>query len=741
LDCYTYRRGLLRCSFRLLRAARRPQTAGRVTGTDSRAFFINGRLFIVNLQFWEFGCYIVRKTDMDIISSNPYRLLGVYSNSPIKDRIANVNRLKAYLKVGKSVSFSQDLSNLISPPVRVVESMERANGSINLPYDQLKYALFWFIEVTSIDEMALSYLQKGDTEKAKELFGKKETFSSLINLGVLALIQNNKVTAIQSITKVIHNDNYRIAFIEAVCGSTYQLSEDDLAQLFINELLVEIPIQNLMQLFLKCGASVEDNRYLKDKAVGEPIAIINAEIAKARSVKNNDSDAQYRAGLSLKNNTKEPLGVIRSLLEISDMQYQMIVDNLAKQILQCGINYYNNSNEDEYVKIDTVYELQSYAYAIAIGKLTKDRCKENLEILNKKRKDLPPIIVKEYDKFIKTELLKYQALPGLIKHAIDLIKKCTPYLMSIKEELGNTDSYYLRLSTLIVNAALYNVIEEFNSINNQSIQHELLMDRGRIIRKVKAVFQEAWIAILYMDKLDMEKDFRINRYSQNRASLEEQVLGLGISTYQTIQLDMSSESQMFKKCKDSSSCQRYLSVFPNGKFVAEIEGKMEKYDFDACMTTQNCSAFRKKYPDSKLPISQKWEYCFFYTCKTLESYQKYLDAYPNGRYISSAKNKIEEMTFQCCKTIDDYKMYLQKYPLGKYKDEAEKNIAEAILWQNCITSETKNEYRNYLAQFPDGKHRVEAQCKINEGGIWATILSWGFIIAVIIILTIGLCNN
>lgn len=49
-----------------------------------------------------------------------------------------------------------------------------------------------------------------------------------------------------------------------------------------------------------------------------------------------------------------------------------------------------------------------------------------------------------------------------------------------------------------------------------------------------------------------------------------------------------------------------------------------------------------------------------------------MDAYPNGRYISSAKNKIEEMTFQCCKTIDDYKMYLQKYPLGKYKDEAEK---------------------------------------------------------------------
>ena len=321
---------------------------------------------------------------MNIISGNPYRLLGVYSNSPIKDRIANANKMKAYLKVGKSVSFPLDLLNLIPAPVRLVENMEHTNGSINLPQDQLKYALFWFIKVTSIDEIAMGYLQKGETEKAKELFGKKETFSSLINLGVLSLIQNDQVTAVQTITKVIHNDDYRVAFVEEVCGSTYQLPEDDLARLFINELLVEAPIQNLMQLFFKYGTSEEDNSYLKDKAIAEPIAIISAEIAKAKNVKNDDFNAQYRAGFSLKNNTKEPLDIIRSLLKKSDMQYQMIADNLAKQILQCGINYYNNTDEDEYVKIDIAYDLQSYAYSIAIGKLTKDRCKENIEILDKK---------------------------------------------------------------------------------------------------------------------------------------------------------------------------------------------------------------------------------------------------------------------------------------------------------------------------------------------------------------------
>ena len=236
--------------------------------------------------------------------------------------------------------------------------------------------------------MALGYLQNGDTEKAKELFEKKETFSSLINLGVLALIQNDKATAIRAITKVIHNDDYRVSFVEAVCGGTCKLSEDELARLFIDELLAEFPSQELMQLYLDSGVVEADNSYLKDKAVGEPIVIINAEIAKAKSVKNNDADAQYEAGIVLSNKTRVPLGAIKSLLGVNDMQYQTVADNLAKQILQCGINYYNNSEEpDSAIK---AMPLQEYALQIAVGPLAKDRCKKNVEILQKIMAELPP---------------------------------------------------------------------------------------------------------------------------------------------------------------------------------------------------------------------------------------------------------------------------------------------------------------------------------------------------------------
>lgn len=364
--------------------------------------------------------------------------------------------------------------------------------------------------------------------------------------------------------------------------------------------------------------------------------------------------------------------------------------------------------------------------------------------IEKEEKELPPITIKVYDNFIKNEIVQYQALSDSNIHdAIELIKKCTPYLMSIKDELGSTNSYYLKLSTLIVSLALYNVIEEFNSVNNDNLQFDLLMDRERTIRRINYVFKEAWTATLYMDKLDMEEGFKYGRYSQNRASLKEQVESIGISTCQTIQIEMRSDSRLFNDCETAPNCKRYLKIFPNGKFVSEVKKKLEECEFNACVTTQDCSSFKKKYPNTKLPISQKWEDCYFKTCKTIVDYEGYLRAYSNGRFIISARSKIETMIFKRCKTLDDYKMYLQKYPSGEHKNEAMQIIADEECWMHCISSKSKEEYRSYLIRFPKGRHKTEAQQKIEESGSWdtLTVVSWAFVISIILIIIVTVLNN
>ena len=396
---------------------------------------------------------------LKIIQNNPYRFLGVCSNAPTAEKLANSKKLRAFLKVNKEVAFPLDFTHLMPPLTRTAEGVNIANNSINLSQDQLRYALFWFINASTIDNMALEYLQNGNTSKAVELFAKKETFSSLVNQGVLAFINGNYGQAIHCITKVIHDNVYREAIIESVCGLTFKMTEEDVARLFIEELLNEIKIGELKKLYNEYGVSDDDNAFLREKSIGEPISAINAAIAQAKSVRNDDAQNQYQAGINLMNSTKSDLQEVRSILCANDMQYQMVADNLAKQILQCGINYYNNTNEDDYISIEKAFELQNYALSIAVGKLTKDRCEENVKILKEKKQELPPKQVHYYDKLIKDALTEYLRQPNKISYAINLIKKTTPYLMSIKEELGSLNAYYLRISTLIVNASLHNVIE------------------------------------------------------------------------------------------------------------------------------------------------------------------------------------------------------------------------------------------------------------------------------------------
>lgn len=115
---------------------------------------------------------------------------------------------------------------LTEKPVRTHESIAAANTAINLDIDQLKYAFFWFISGSTMDDIALRHLQAGNREKAEEIFQKKETYSSLINSGVLAIIDGNTAAGFNSISKVVRNPTYRTELLQALGIPNLQLSED-----------------------------------------------------------------------------------------------------------------------------------------------------------------------------------------------------------------------------------------------------------------------------------------------------------------------------------------------------------------------------------------------------------------------------------------------------------------------------------------------------------------------------------
>ncbi|MBD5362032.1 MAG: hypothetical protein HDR81_05950 [Bacteroides sp.] len=464
----------------------------------------------------------------------------------MKERVGNQNRLAAFAKVGKEVSFPNDFATILTDkPVRTPESIGAASTAINLDKDQLMYALFWFISSSPMDDIALNNLRAGNREKAGEIFRKKETCSSLINSGVLAFIDGNTASGFNYISKVMHNSAYRSELLQALGLANLQLSEDDLAELVITEMLKEVPANKL----LSACTNASDRAIISKRALEEPISAINSAISVAKNADTKNPESSLAAGTKLMNSTKAQLKAVKDIAGATSPQYQMVADNVAKQVLKCGINYYNNALDSDVESPRKAMVLQSYALSIAVGQITKDKCKENYDILKQAVDNMPPVEVAIETRKVKEELRKFCQLPDKISHSVTLLNNTKPLLQTIKSKLGASNSFYLTLSTQVVGNALHNVIEEVNQAQNyfmavikavkeSGIDPSLLNYLGdenspaKIIdNKVKPVMREAWKATVLMDSFDMESEFKTNRYNPNRKSLIEMCESLKISTH------------------------------------------------------------------------------------------------------------------------------------------------------------------------------------------------------------------
>ena len=470
----------------------------------------------------------VNEIRMNVLNNNPYRLLGVYANSPTKERLANHNRMKAFLKVGKSVSFSLDLPQYLQPINRTDALIADADAKLALPKEQMFYAQFWFVKTTPLDDVAFNHLIAGELSKAEEIWQKKETLSSLQNRIVCALMRDDYAQALSCAEALYGNMQYVNQFVSAVIGTGGKVDVTNLPFTFLDTLCEEIDVQKILPYI----ANSIWKKHISGKAINPLIDTIQKAIAIAKKSRGKGSQARLEAGEVLMKDTKVTLQQLMSLLPKTDLQYQMIADKLGLEILQCGIDYYNESDDTD--AAHKAMKLQKYALKIVVGQMAKDRCTENVDILQEIIDNLPPSEVFAEDKAIHEELRKYCLLPNKICHAITLLNNTKPHLQTIKGKLGTTNDYYLKISTRIVSNALSNVIVEVNeaqsmfSVDKGDPNAALAAILG--MSHVKPVLEKAWKATRIMDGFDMEAGFKSKRYNENRSILKGICDQLGVST-------------------------------------------------------------------------------------------------------------------------------------------------------------------------------------------------------------------
>lgn len=541
---------------------------------------------------------------MKIINQNPYRIIGVFANSKTKERVANINRIKAFAKVNKSAEFPLDLKLLLPDIDRSLEEINRAEANLTLPNDLVKYAQFWFINETPLDEIAFNHLIAGDVVKAIEIWSKKENKSSLHNRIIVLLAENEIQEAIAHAEKfyTVFADDF-ISNISNNCN----VNTETIEHYFIDTLCNELGLDQILPFI----SNAKWKQHLSSQATTPIIDKLESAVSIAKSSKGKTPDERYNAGKKLANEAEPLLKKLKAFLTPTDVQYQMIADKVGLAVLQCGIDYYNGSDDDD--AAHKAMPLQKFALDVVVGKMAKDRCDENVKILQKIIDELPPKEVMHEHKNIQTALGIFKQQPDLIANSIKLIKACVPYIVSIKEKLGSTHRYYLNISTIIVNNALGNVITEVNAAQEKDFNI------------LKTVLINAWRTQLYIDKFDLEPQYKEGRYKESRNSL-----------YNIIENCKGFESSSL------SFMYQYGCGWCNNLDVSDIDLRTDDE--------------------------------YYASCTTIVSYKKYIEKFPNGKHVVEAKSQIESLTFQAAKTIDDYKKFINDYPNSILRPKAQKAI-------------------------------------------------------------------
>lgn len=448
-----------------------------------------------------------------LLTNNPYRILGVFSNSPKKEMLSNLNKMKAFLKVGKSMSFPLDLPTFLPPIERTDVSVSTAQSAIELPVDQLKHTLFWFMKDTQFDEIAFNHLFSGNITQAKDIWSKKESVSSVLNLMACAMIEQDVVSLALNADKLF--SNHATEFCQKV-NETVKLTSDELTQLFVDS-ISEDSTFSISALANVNGTSSTWRNTLSKGLVSPIIDSISKSIQVAKQA--SGALANYNAGVKLMEETKQPLAQLKGLLGPSDMQYQMIADKLANAILQCGINYFNDTEEDN--APDKAKILQGYALSISVGQMAKERCKENVNVLNSLGKEYK---VRNEMAAIAKALKQFQRAPKdtsdifsiICKTSISsirtLLNQCTPELDAIKSKLGYTDETYINISSAVASAAINGLVE---IINNE--QKFAIIDSGR--EKLKGTVRDAMSLMSQIGNLAMSSKCR-SYYNNNMSTLQ-----------------------------------------------------------------------------------------------------------------------------------------------------------------------------------------------------------------------------
>ena len=705
---------------------------------------------------------------IEAIYKNPFRFFGVYSNTSVKECIANENRVKRLCQVGKAVDFPMELNSILPKMERKVEDIDIARNQISLPEDKIQNALFWFINDSEIDGKSLEFLQQGDTEKALSLLYSERTYSSLVNRSVLTLLLGEWENSIANMTAMINDEEYRSLFIHSVCGPLYEISMEKLIQLYINELIKYKTLPDLFVLFKthsknRCGCDYigEFISEQAEKAVDDILSQFHKQ------------DKNIQSAKKLVEDSSPYLAALREIKDNEDVRYRHISTLVEETALNAIIADVNNTFEkltesnklSIFANIYSAWNVSLILEKLEVEPSAQQRFQEQSETLKGLLNRIGLHVQESVDFVLKTEWEIYYECKTIddfknylsrfergyyVQAAIEEIQKIETAIEQERNHLsgeiaritdinellplvsrcgernltGELDDKFFSLCIKKSDFKLYlNTFGDSSKHKNEAESH-LRIDI--LIEKCKKIIVEnkIWsIAILSVVGL-----FFVVGFIWGASGLSSLLTGMtwlfGLCAVACLNDDGDSKGCLYTvicailaiACYYGSSKMDIIAKV-NSEYSSLVENPTEEACKDFLHNHPN-SSYRDDVLDIYYNLAEKAGLSSFHSfAVNNDSTEQGLKAKTKVKTICDSLYRIAEVE----STIEGWNNYRERVPSPMFYEDSQEKIdsilnegwnTESKAWKNATKENTISAYQKYLSMYPKGNHKKQADKKI-----------------------------
>jgi hypothetical protein len=345
---------------------------------------------------------------MNAILNNPYRTVGLLVGATAKEQSKQINKLKMYLEA------EQDPQDDFSFPTlgnlhRTLDKVNESAPKLSFDSDKINAALFWFYNGNPItDEPAFDAIKQADLDQVINIWSKltsngevsQRNASAYSNLGTFYLsgilegTNTNEAHLEQGISlklKFLESDFIKDFKALATDEKTFKITKKELQLLFLNQVQSEVEknksvtSNKFLDILTKQEFSAKEDFF--KGYIQKPIELIEKKIEESKAKRKANKENGVKIGEALHKQTTESLNQLKTILGVSNIKYSSIADKVANEMLQCSIDFFNDSQEkdssSDYAEV--ALKLANQADTLALGKITKDRLKENIETISKMR--------------------------------------------------------------------------------------------------------------------------------------------------------------------------------------------------------------------------------------------------------------------------------------------------------------------------------------------------------------------